>query len=359
MAAAVLDPGAAGAAAAQTWPAFVLVAGLLLVGLVAATDGLFAAVGRRLAGAAPGGAVLFAGVTALLAVVTAVLNLDTSVAFLAPVLVHTARQREEKAAVLLTLCLLMSNAASLLLPGSNLTNLIVLGSRQLSGGAFFVRMALPWVASVLVTALVVAVPARAMLRRRVEVSEGRERVEVGLGLAGVVAVVVIVLAVRTPAPAVAAVGLVAAGASLIRRRISFVDVRKTLDIPVLVGLFGLAVALGALGRNWNGPATALRHLDPWATAAVGAVSTVLVNNLPAAALLSARPPLHPLSLLIGLDVGPNLFVSGSLAWVLWYSSAKAAGGRPDVAGTVKTGLVAAPLALVAAVGALLLVGSVT
>ena len=357
--AAVLDAGSASAAAAQTWPAFVLVAGLLLVGLVAAADGLFAAAGSRLAGAAPGGALLFAGVTVLVAVVTAVLNLDTSVAFLAPVLVHTARRRGEEAAVLLTLCLLMSNAASLLLPGSNLTNLIVLDSRHLTGGTFLAHMALPWVAAVVVTAGVVALTARPMLRRRVDVREQSERAVVGAGLIGVIAVVIIVLTVGSPAPPVAAVGVAVAALALVRRRISMAQVLRTLDLPVLLGLFGLAVALGTLGRNWTGPADALRHLDPWATAAVGAASTVVFNNLPAAALLSARPPLHPLSLLIGLDIGPNLFVSGSLAWVLWYSSARAAGGRPDVVRTVKTGLVAAPLALVAAVAALLLVSSVS
>lgn len=355
--AAVLDPAAASAAASQTWPAFVLVAGLLLVGLVAAVDHLFSAAGAGLARLAPDGALLFAGVTALVAVVTAVLNLDTSVAFLAPVLVHTARRRGEEAAVLLTLCLLMSNAASLLLPGSNLTNLIVLGGGHISGGTFFVRMILPWLAAVLVTSAVVGVSARTLLRHRVEVAEEREPVVLGAGLAGVVAVVVIVLTVGSPALAVAGVGVAAAAFGLVSRRISPADILRTVDLPVLVGLFGLAVALGSLGRVWTGPADALRHLDPWATAAVGAVSTVLVNNLPASALLSARPPLHPLSLLIGLDIGPNLFVSGSLAWVLWYASARSAGGRPDVARTVKTGLVAAPLAMVAAVGALHLVGS--
>ena len=359
IAAAVADPSAAASAASQTWPAFVLVAGLLLVGLVAARDNLFAAAGSRLAGADPRGSVLFVGVTALVAVVTAVLNLDTSVAFLAPVLVHTARRRGEDAAVLLTLCLLMSNAASLLLPGSNLTNLIVLGSRHISGGSFLVRMALPWLAAVVVTSVVVALGARAALRRKVRITEDRDRAVLGAGLLGVLAVIVIVLTVPSPAPAVAGVGVAVGLFALVRRRLTVADALRTLDLPVLIGLFGLAVALGALGRTWTGPTDALGHLDPWGTAAMGAVSTVLVNNLPAAALLSARPPLHPLSLLIGLDIGPNLFVSGSLAWVLWYSSAKAAGGRPDVARTVKTGLVAAPLAMAAAVGALLLVSSVS
>lgn len=354
--AAVWDPAAAGSAADQTWPAFVLVAGLLLVGLVAAGDRLFAAAGTRLASVAPDGRMLFVGVTVLVAVVTAVLNLDTSVAFLSPVIVHTARSRKEDAGLLLSLCLLMSNAASLLLPGSNLTNLIVLDGRHLAGGTFLVRMALPWVVAVVITAAVVAVAGRRRLGATVRVPGDTERPVIGTGLIAVLAVVVLVLAVGDPAPAVVGVGALATAIELRRGRVRLDQVTRTLDLPVLVGLFGLAVGLGALGRNWTGPAEALRHLDPWATAGFGALATVVVNNLPAAALLSARPPQHPLSLLIGLDIGPNLMVSGSLAWVLWHSSARAAGGRPQVWRTVRIGLLAAPVAMAAAVGALQLMG---
>ena len=96
---------------------------------------------------------------------------------------------------------------------------------------------------------------------------------------------------------------------------------------MLVGLFGLAVALGTLGRSWSGPATLLSHLDAWGTAAPAAVVSVLVNNLPAASLLAARRPPHPFALLVGLNVGPNLFVTGSLAWVLWLRAARTAGAR--------------------------------
>ena len=50
---------------------------------------------------------------------------------------------------------------------------------------------------------------------------------------------------------------------------------------------------------------------------MAALTGVLVNNLPAASLLAARRPPHPFALLVGLNVGPNLFVTGSLAWILW------------------------------------------
>src|ERR1019366_9169967 len=93
VAAAAARPSAAQAAVSQDWPPFILVTGLLLIGLVADDDGLFAAAGHQLARVARSGGVLFVGATALIGVVTAVLNLDTSVAFLTPVLLYTARSR--------------------------------------------------------------------------------------------------------------------------------------------------------------------------------------------------------------------------------------------------------------------------
>jgi arsenical pump membrane protein len=89
----VVDPGAARSAAGQVWSPFVLVAGLLLVGLVADQDGVFDAIGTRLAAVAPNGVTLVAGAAAIVAVVTALLNLDTSVVFLTPVLIYAARSR--------------------------------------------------------------------------------------------------------------------------------------------------------------------------------------------------------------------------------------------------------------------------
>ena len=86
-----------------------------------------------------------------LALVTAVLNLDTSVVFLTPVLVYAARRRGYDEAAFLYAALLLSNAGSLLLPGSNLTNLIVLGHDRVSGARFAGGMAPAWVAAVVVT----------------------------------------------------------------------------------------------------------------------------------------------------------------------------------------------------------------
>ncbi len=356
----LLAPYQARAAAAQDWPPFVLVAGLLLVGLVADADGLFAAGGHALARLSPNGVLLYAGTAVLVVSVTTLLNLDTSVTFLTPVLVYAARSRGEGEAPLLYGCLLLSNAGSLLLPGSNLTNLIVLGHLHLSGRAFLAHMALPALAAAAVTALVVGAVHHRALRTTIAPTTAPERPVLGVGLLAVVVVTVLVVALRAPALPVAAVGVVAV---LLRARpsggrdTSARAALRVLGVPVLVALFGLAVALGTLGRSWSGPATLLSHLDAWGTAAGAALTSVLVNNLPAASLLAARQPPHPFALLIGLNVGPNLFVTGSLAWFLWLRAARTAGGRPDVRRASLLGLASVPLAITAAVGVLVLSGA--
>src|SRR6202044_1322705 len=153
----VAKPSEARAAAAQDWSPFVLVTGLLLIGLVADDDGLFAAAGHLLARLSPSGFILFSGATVMIVAVTAVLNLDTSVAFLTPVLVDAARSRGGGEAPVLYGCLLLSNAGSLFLPGSNLTNLIVLGHLHLTGGRFLGQTWLAALAALVVTAAVVSV----------------------------------------------------------------------------------------------------------------------------------------------------------------------------------------------------------
>lgn len=341
-----------GAAAAQVWPAFVLVAGLLLVGLVVEQDGLFAAAGGLLARSARSGVALFLGAAALVSVVTAILNLDTSVAFLTPVLVHTARTRREDPGPLLYATLLLSNAGSILLPGSNLTNLIVLGHAHPAGHEFLRRMGLPFVASVIVTTAVVACWHRRDLVAEAGDVAGVRRPTLGIGLAALVAAVVAMLVLRQPALPVLVVGAAAAGVRLLQRRVSTGRLLSTIAPLTLLGLFVLAVGFGVLGRAWSGPTDLLGAANGWQTAGIGALGAVLVNNLPAAALLSAYPPTHSYELLLGLGLGPNLFVTGSLAWLLWLRAARAAGAQPSVAHATRLGLVATPLALAAALGAL-------
>ncbi len=347
------DGGQARAAASRTWPPFVLVAGLLLIGLVAFEDGAFdraAALTGRVKGS---GRSLFAVLLALVALVTAVLNLDTAVVFLTPVLVLAARRRGLAEEPFLYGSLFMANSASLLLPGSNLTNLLVLARDHVSGAVFAVRMFPAWVAATLVTFVVLATGFRRVLARRGEPDRqpaDRPGGRVGVGVTLVAAG--LVLALPSPALPVFAFAAVVAIVSVSRTGMHVADLVDTLDLPVLVALFGLAVALGTLAGAWSGPARLLQSASAWETAAIGAGAAMVVNNLPAAVMLSARPPAHPRALLIGLDLGPNLAVTGSLSALLWYRAATTVGSRPSLLRVSRIGVVLVPCSAAAALVAL-------
>jgi arsenical pump membrane protein len=343
-----LAPGAALAAGTRSWPPFALVAGLLLVGLVAARAGLFTSLGRSLAAQPGGGVGLFVGLLVLVAAVTVVLNLDTAAAFLTPVLIEAARARGLSPAPFLYGTVLMCNAASLLLPGSNLTNLLVLGETHLPGHRFAADMLAPWLASVTVTALVVGLAHRRVLRSR---GEGRPRTEpprIGAGLLGVLAAGSLMLLLSDPSLAVLGTGVAVAVWAWGRGWVSPRAVVETLDPRGMAALFALTVVLGTVARSWGLPGELMAAAGPATSALAGALGAVLLNNLPAAVLLSARPAAHPLALLLGLDLGPDLAVTGSLSAVLWYRVARGAGCRPSVRRYSLLGVVAGPLSLAAA-----------
>ena len=349
-------PHDAWTAVRQDWAPFVLVSGLLLMGLVAGGDGLFDAAGRLVARSAKNGVSLLAASAVLVAVVTAVLNLDTAVLFLTPVLVVAARNRRTDELPFLYLAVFLANGASLLLPGSNLTNLIVVSARGGHGSSFAATMALPWVAAVVTVPLVLALFFRRSLARSESDGIAVRRPPLGAGLAGVAVAVVamLVLPAGPMALTVVGAGVLCVAWRSVQGRLTLPDVARTVDVGVLSGLFGLAVALGVLGRSWDGPSRLLHHANSWETAGIGALASVLVNNLPAASLLAARAPAHGYALLIGLDLGPNLAVTGALSAVLWLQAARAVGARPSLARFSRLGLVVVPLSMAAALGALAL-----
>jgi arsenical pump membrane protein len=343
--------------------------GLLLIGLLANRDGLFAWGGARLE-ALPGGGLALLGAALLLdAAVTAVLNLDTAVVFLTPVLVFAARRRRVGVEPFLYGCVFMANASSLFLPGSNLTNLLVLDAHGGGSGATFAANMFPIaITAAVVTAIGIAVTFRgafAPAPAALAPADGRPgqggaggrppadglspTVVLGPGLIATVAAVVLVLVLRQPALAVLAVGLLATAAELLRSRITLADIWRVVGPPSLAAAFVLTVALGTLARHWDGPAELIGGASGPETALLAALSTVLVNNLPSAALYSAHAVDHSRMLLLGLNVGPNLAVTGALSALLWFRAAREVDARPSLLEFSRRGI---PLALVAMAAAI-------
>jgi arsenical pump membrane protein len=160
---------------------------------------------------------------------------------------------------------------------------------------------------------------------------------------------------RNPALEVLGVGLAAVGVELLRSELSLADVWRVVGPPSLAAAFVLTVALGTLARHWDGPAELIAHASGPETAGLAAISTVLVNNLPSAALYSAHSVDHSRMLLLGLNVGPNLAVTGALSALLWFRAAREVDARPSLLEFSRRGV---PLALVA-MGAAIVVGMLT
>jgi len=146
---------------------------------------------------------------------------------------------------------------------------------------------------------------------------------------------------RDPALPVLGVALVAAAA----RRAPARDALATVDPGLLAALFAVAVALGTLARAWSGPAHLVATTSAPVTALVGAGAAVLVNNLPASARLASGHVAHTRALLIGLNVGPNLAVTGALSALLWARAARTAGATVSARAFSRQGLVLAPLTM--------------
>jgi len=311
----------------------VLVAGLLLIGAAAASDGLFEAVAARLASNRLPPRALLVALLGLVACVTAVLNLDTSVVFLTPVLVHAARRRGVAELPFLYGSVFMANSASLLLPGSNLTNLLVL-----DGTARRPDMLRPWLIACALTAAFVALVFRFPAHKPEHTPPAPLRLDAGA--LGVVLASILVLALRDPALPVLGLGLAVT---------AWKRTRPDVGARTLAALFAFAVVLGTLARTPAVAALLPATAGPWSTAAAAAGGSLLLNNLPAAVLLSAHPSAHPAALLIGLDLGPNAAVTGSLAAVLWLRLGRALGADVSVARYSALGATLAALTLVAAI----------
>ena len=339
--AAIAAPGHAAEAASQVWPAFVLVAGLLLIGAVAAEDGLFAAAGRQLARLPGSGPRLLALLLLFEAGVTAVLNLDTAVVFLTPILLFAARRRGLDEEPFLYGAVFMANSASLLLPGSNLTNLIVLAHEHVPGHLFAARMLPAWITSVGATIGLLLLIYRRRLSQPIAIGSEHADFRFRYGTAGVVAAASLVLVLQRPAVPVLCLAIVIAALARLRPRTAVAAANPSL----LVGLFAVTVALGTLARGIESLADLTETLGRWPTAGVGGGMSLLVNNLPAAVILTAHVPAHPRALLLGLNLGPNLTVTGSLSAALWWQVARRHGARPSARRYTLLGALLVPVTL--------------
>src|SRR5580704_2093242 len=358
----------AGEQARRLGPVIGFLAAVLVLAQLCDDDGLFRACGAWLARAAAGRPQrLLALVFAVAAVTTAVLSLDATVVLLTPVVFATAARLEARARPHLYACTHLSNSGSLLLPVSNLTNLLAFSASGLSFGRFAGLMALPWL-GVIGTEYVV-------FRRffAADLAVGGRPVqdagapEVPVFTLAVVAATLAGFVLASAAgvnPAWAALaGVAVLGArALAQRRTGVPALARAADAPFLLFVLSLGIVVQAV--TGNGLGSALRPLVPAGTslpallgvAALAAALANVINNLPAVLiLLPLAAPAGPaaiLAVLLGVNIGPNLTYTGSLATLLWRRVLRQHGSGPSLWEFTRLGLLTVPAGLAIAVLAL-------
>ena len=350
-------------------PVVGFLAAVLVLAQLADDEGLFAAAGDRLARACGGRAGrLLAGVFAAAAIITAALSLDATVVLLTPVVFATAARVGVSPRPHVYACTHLANTASLLLPVSNLTNLLAFTASGLSFTRFAVLMALPWLVAIIVEYAVFRRFFRADLqvpaRRRASDPPGRPVFAVVVLVATLAGFVVLSLLSISPAWAALGGAVVLAGRAMRQRPTSPRALIGSAS-PLFL-LFVLALGVIVKGVLDNGLGDGLARLLPdgaslpvlLAVAFVAAVLANLVNNLPAVLALlpiaaAAGGGAGPvLAVLIGVNIGPNLTYVGSLATLLWRRVLHEHGTDPDLGRFTRLGLLTVPASLVAATVAL-------
>ena len=323
----------------HSWQPFVLITGLLLIGHVASREGLFESVGRLVARTPGNDAALFTVTMLAVAVVTALLNLDTSVVFMTPVALNASRARKADDTAFLYGTILMSNAASLLLVGSNLTNMLVFATHPVRGLTFAAHMGLAWLTSVVITIALVALWRYRHLGGGRHFRTQKQKWRAGPGTVAVAVAVALMLALSQPAVPVIVLGvLLETFDAAVRRRVKWRDVVSVANPQVVLPLFVVAVLVGWLGRSWHRVGHIVAHTNALLTAMIAAGLSLVINNLPAASLFAGQPIAHPYALLLGLNLGPNAFVTGAMSSMLWFRLVRREGFEPSMWQFVRIGL---------------------
>ncbi|HTU97254.1 MAG TPA: SLC13 family permease [Solirubrobacteraceae bacterium] len=295
---------------------------------------------------------------------TAVLSLDATIVLLTPIVFATAARLRVSPRPHVYACSHLANSASLLLPVSNLTNLLAFAACGVSFTRFAALMALPWLVAIAAEWVVLSRVFADDLRQPAAPAEGdlatEHRPRLPRFALTVVALTLVGFGVSSIV-GVAPVWFATAGAvalTLYRWPDSLTGLISAAEPTFLVFVLALGVVVTAAGEH--GLSSVVDSLIPHgsslpallAVAAVSAVVANLVNNLPATliivAVVSASAPGAVLAMLIGVNVGPNLTYVGSLATLLWRRIVHAHDEDVDTGEFLKLGALTVPGSLVAA-----------
>ncbi len=366
------------AAAGKGTDVYLFLVGMMLLSEVARQEGLFDWLAALAVRFAKGSASrLFLIVYAVGTVVTVFLSNDATAVVLTPAVYAAATAARVEPLPYLFICAFIANAASFVLPISNPANLVIFGAHMPPLGQWLYHFLLPSIVAILVTYAALRLTQRKVLRRKIAedqktkpLSLGGKCVAIGIGLTAAALLAASALDQQLGLPTFIAGAAVTVVVLLISRE-SPLPVLRDVSwgvLPLVAGLFILVEAvehtglLRAMARLLREAAAASPQETAAGVGIIAAFASNLLNNLPTGLVAatvgqSAHVPIQVMSgLLIGVDLGPNLSVTGSLATILWLIALRREGEAVTAWQFLKLGVIVMPPALLAALAALAAVG---
>ena len=368
----LLSPAEAWSGVARGADVYLFLTGMMLLSELARQQGLFDWLAAHAAAHAKGsGARLFTLVFAVGTVVTVFLSNDATAVVLTPAVAAAARTaKAEQPLPYLFACAFVANAASFVLPISNPANLVIYGAHMPPLLRWLPQYALPSALAVLATYGMLRWTQRGRLRQEVAAEIDKPALSAGgrLAACGIAATALVLLAssgfnIQLGLPTFLA-GLATALLVLTRSRSGAGEVARNISwgvLPLVAGLFVLVQAMektgvtSALAGAVHGLVQHSATLAAWGVGVVLAAGCNLVNNLPAGLLAGRVVELARVdeqvrsAVLIGVDLGPNLSVTGSLATILWLTVLRREGQGVSAWAFLKLGALVMPPALILAI----------
>jgi arsenical pump membrane protein len=358
------------AAAGKGTDVYLFLAGMMLLSEIARQEGLFDWLATLAVRCAKGSAErLFLIVYGVGTLVTVFLSNDATAVVLTPAVYAAATAARVEPLPYLFICAFIANAASFVLPISNPANLVIFGAHMPPLGEWLYQFTLPSIASILVTYGALRFTQRHALDQAISkefaskpLSLGGQCVALGIGLTAVLLLTASALDRPLGLPTFVAGAVVTVVVLLIGRQ-SLLPVLKDISwgvLPLVAGLFILVEGVGqtgilrAMALMLHDAATSSPRAASLGAGVIVAFASNLLNNLPTgliAATVSqtADVPVQVTSgLLIGVDLGPNLSVTGSLATILWLIALRREGEAVTAWQFLKLGIIIMPPALAAA-----------
>ena len=374
----LLQWSAALAAVGRGTDVYLFLIGMMVVSELARQEGLFDHLAARTAKQAKGSSSrLFALIFGVGTVVTVLMSNDATAVVLTPaVLAATRAAKVSKPLPYLYICAFVANAASFVLPISNPANLVIFQDKMPPLLDWFVRFSLPSLLAIGMTFAMLRWCERDALREPLALEidvpplSGVGKVT-GWGVAAMALVMLIASAVDVPLglPTFLSSVAVYIVVCLSKRRLDLAPLRGLSwgVIPLVAGLFVLVQGLqqtgviDALAHLLDHASHDAEHATVWGAGIAVALASNVLNNLPTgliagSALGMSHVPVHVNSaVLIGVDLGPNLSVTGSLATILWLTALRREDVHVSTGAFLAKGVFVMLPALIAALAALSIV----